>query len=81
MSYAKMLLAWLIIISSIGAWFLFGQVQHFFPGTTRIGTFKTFGTEHEVYDVKAGNRACLMVATKFERDPNPRFFFSCPQER
>ena len=52
-----------------------------FSGVTSIGKFSTYGTETEVYDVKAGNRACLIIITKMPNDPDPRFFFSCPQDR
>lgn len=81
MSYGKLLVIWFIVVSSIAAWFLFGQVQQFFPGITKIGNFKTGTVAHEVFDVKAGNRACLIISSAFENEPAPRFFFSCPQER
>ena len=82
MSYGKLLCVWVIIISSIASWFLFGGVQNFFPGVTRIGSFETSGIDTDVFDVKAGGRACLVFASKgFEGTTSPRFFFSCPQER
>jgi len=50
-------------------------------GVKRIDSFNVQGAATDVYDVKAGNRACLVLVTKFEKQETPQFFFSCPQER
>jgi len=81
MSYGKIIAIWAIVISWFACWFLFGNVHHFFPGITKIGEFSTGAVEHEVFDVKAGNRACLVISSQVKDQPQPRFFFSCPQER
>ena len=81
MSYQKMFTVWFLVLSLIAASFFFASFEKFFPGITHIGSFKTFDIEHDVFDVKAGNRACLVVSSKFKNEDNPRFFFSCPQER
>lgn len=81
MSYGKMTLTFFFVTALLALYILGENIHKFFPGITRVGEFKTGNVSHEVYDLKAGNRACLVVSSQFENEPAPRFFFSCPQER
>lgn len=51
------------------------------PGIKHIGTFEVREDVSTVYDIKAGNRACLAIVTKFKGQNQNHYFFSCPQER
>jgi hypothetical protein len=65
----------------IAFWFGLDSARKWTSGVKEIGEFSTKGSATKVYDIKAGNRACMAIVTHFDANQMPQFFFSCPQER
>lgn len=61
--------------------FALDSARKWSSGAKRIDSFNAMGVATDVFDIKAGNRACLVFVSKFENQPQPQFFFSCPQDR
>ncbi len=48
---------------------------------SNVGNVTNFGVQTEVFDVRYGDRTCMVFATKFGETPQDvRFFFHCPQK-
>jgi hypothetical protein len=53
------------------------SIPKMISGMSTIGSFSSLDTTTEVFDVKGGNRACLVFVTKWSNQPEARMFFSC----
>jgi hypothetical protein len=72
LSLAAIAIGFLVLVFSYAA-------PKMFSGITQIGKISSYDTTTEVFDAKAGSRACLVFVTKWNSQPDARFFFSCNQ--
>ena len=76
----RTLLLMAIILFTFSCYYLFEGARKGSKGVVYVGQFSEFDETTKAYDVKAGNRACLVFVTKADSQP-PRYFFDCPMKR